>query len=216
MPVEKNRETLRIIPLGGQEEVGRNMTVFEYGAILWSWIWGLMFPEEDMPESTILSRTPAIQRQERISAAWSWVTGIWIHWAAPYPQKIEYRDHWSDLTLAMIKREWKISKRIPPTAQDDRINSVRDKIRLGKFEINFFDVEHSIMDAVGVIIKTPAGTVIHPGDWRWQDPESGKAVSIPTSQNCQVSDSDAGKLGRGGVRPAATSEKKCTKTWKNF
>ena len=55
-----------------------------------------------------------------------------------------------------------------------RINSVRDVIRLGKFTIKFFQIEHSIMDAVGVIIETPSGTVIHPGDWTLGRDKTGK------------------------------------------
>src|SRR4030042_6906393 len=46
-----------------------------------------------------------------------------------------------------------------------KIKSINDRFNLGKFRIGFFNVEHSIMDAIGVIINVPNGTVIHPGDW---------------------------------------------------
>jgi len=89
------------------------------------------------------------------------------------------------------------------------VNSVRDKIRLGKFEVSFFDVEHSVMDAVGVVLKTPAGTVIHPGDWTiGRDPVDGKTINyahlskLPSPRILMLE-----SLGSIETRSARTSEK---------
>ena len=61
-----------------------------------------------------------------------------------------------------------------------RIKSIDDKISLGNFKASFFNVEHSIMDAVGVILKTPNGTIIHPGDWTM---EKNPAYHKPVTYN---------------------------------
>ncbi|KKU52323.1 MAG: Beta-lactamase domain protein, partial [Candidatus Moranbacteria bacterium GW2011_GWE2_47_10] len=69
-----------------------------------------------------------------------------------------------DFTLALVKKKMEdFEKNSAQKLKTIRVNAISDKIRLGKFQIEFFDVEHSVMDAVGVIIKTPDGTVIHPG-----------------------------------------------------
>jgi ribonuclease J len=214
MPVEKNRETLRIIPLGGQEEVGRNMTVFEYGSDIVILDMGLMFPEEDMPGiDYIIPNASYLKGKEKNIRGVIMSHGHMDHiGAAPILlKKLNYPPIIGrDLTLAMIKKRLEdFEKNSAQQLKTMRVNSVRDKIRLGKFEINFFDVEHSIMDAVGVIIKTPAGTVIHPGDWTMdKDPESGTAVSytdlakLPSPRILMLE-----SLGAVDVRPAAASEK---------
>jgi ribonuclease J len=214
IPIEKNRETLRIIPLGGQEEVGRNMTVFEYGGDIVILDMGLMFPEEDMPGiDYIIPNASYLKGKEKNIRGVILSHGHMDHiGAAPILlKKLNYPPIIGrDLTLAMIKKRMEdFEKNSAQQLKTMRINSVRDKIRLGKFEINFFDVEHSIMDAVGVIIKTSAGTVIHPGDWTMdKNPESGTAVSyidlakLPSPRILMLE-----SLGAVDVRPAATSEK---------
>ncbi|MEA3344186.1 MAG: ribonuclease J, partial [Patescibacteria group bacterium] len=70
------------------------------------------------------------------------------------------------LTIEMIKhRQEDMDKGSSKNLKIQHINNVKDKINLGCFNISFFPVDHSIMDAVGVIIETPVATVIHPGDW---------------------------------------------------
>jgi ribonuclease J len=161
---------LRITPLGGNEEVGRNMTLFEYGGDIIILDMGIQFPEEDMPGiDYIIPNISYLKGKERNVKGVILSHGHLDHiGAAPillkelsYPPIVG-----RDLTLALVKK--KMDDFEPNSAQNlrtIRINSVSDKIRLGKFAIEFFDVEHSVMDAVGVIIKTPDGTVIHPGDW---------------------------------------------------
>jgi len=161
---------LRITPLGGNEEVGRNMTLFEYGGDIIILDMGMMFPEEDMPGiDYIIPNTSCLKGREKDIRGVIFSHGHLDHiGAAPillrelgYPPIIG-----RDLTLAMIKRkmdDFEINS--ASQLKTIRVNTVADKIKLGKFEIEFFDVEHSVMDAVGVIVKTPDGTVIHPGDW---------------------------------------------------
>jgi ribonuclease J len=161
---------LRITPLGGNEEVGRNMTLFEYGGDIIILDMGMMFPEEDMPGiDYIIPNTSCLKGREKDIRGVIFSHGHLDHiGAAP----ILLRELGNplivgrDLTLALIKKkmeDFEISS--ASQLKTIRVNTVADKIKLGKFEIEFFEVEHSVKDAVGVIVKTPDGTVIHPGDW---------------------------------------------------
>ncbi|NTV40734.1 MAG: ribonuclease J [Candidatus Moranbacteria bacterium] len=161
---------LRITPLGGNEEVGRNMTLFEYGGDIIILDMGMMFPEEDMPGiDYIIPNISYLKGKEKNVRGVILSHGHLDHiGAAPillrelgYPPIVG-----RDLTLALVKKKMEDFELNSTTnLKTIRVNAISDKVRLGKFEIEFFDVEHSVMDAVGVIIKTPDGTVIHPGDW---------------------------------------------------
>ncbi|MDX9913394.1 MAG: ribonuclease J [Candidatus Moranbacteria bacterium] len=161
---------LRIIPLGGQEEVGRNMTVFEYGSDIVILDMGIQFPEEDMPGVDYI--VPDVSylkgKEDRIRGV------IFSHGhldhigAAPillkqlnYPSIVG-----RDFTLALIKKKMEdYEKDSVSRLKIINIKDVEQKITLGSFKVSFFKVEHSVMDAVGVVLETPDGTVIHPGDW---------------------------------------------------
>lgn len=163
-------ENLRITPMGGNEEVGRNMTMFEYGGDIIILDMGIQFPEEDMPGiDYIIPNISYLKGKEKQVKGVILSHGHLDHiGAAPillrelgYPPIVG-----RDLTLALVKKKMEDhDKNSAENLKIIRVNNISDKIRLGKFEIEFFDVEHSVMDAVGVIIKTPDGTVIHPGDW---------------------------------------------------
>jgi ribonuclease J len=163
-------DTLRVIPIGGQEEVGRNMTVFEYGNDIVIVDMGMQFPEEDMPGiDYIVPNTSYLRGKEKNIRGVIFTHGHLDHiGAAPilleklgYPPIIG-----RDLTIAMVKK--KIEDHHPGSSSKLKtihVKSFRDTLRLGKFQAGFFDVEHSIMDAIGVVLATDAGTVIHLGDW---------------------------------------------------
>ena len=215
---EENKNALRIIPLGGQEEVGRNMTVFEYGGDIVILDMGLQFPEEDMPGiDYIIPNISYLKGKEKNIRGVILSHGHMDHiGAAPILlKKLNYPPIVGrDLTLAMVKKKMEdFEKNSAQQLKIMRVNSVKDKIRLGKFEISFFDVEHSIMDAVGVIIKTPSGAVIHPGDWTMdKDPMSGKIMTytdlakLPSPRILMLE-----SLGVVDVRTAAPSEKEMYK-----
>ncbi len=181
MPENSARGALRIIPLGGQEEVGRNMTVFEYDDDIIILDMGMQFPEEDMPGiDYIIPNISYLKGKEKRIRGVILSHGHLDHiGAAPlllktlgYPPVIG-----RDMTLLMVRKKMEdFEKGSAQQLKAIRIKSVADKIRLGKFEIEFFDVEHSIMDAVGAIIKTPAGTIIHPGDWTMEKGPSGESL----------------------------------------
>jgi ribonuclease J len=180
---EKPKGNLRITPMGGNEEVGRNMTIFEYDGDIIILDMGIMFPEEDMPGiDYIIPNISYLKGKEKNIRGVIFSHGHLDHiGAAPillrelgYPPIVG-----RDLTLALVKKRLEdFEKNSVQNLKIIRVNSVSDKIRLGKFAIEFFDVEHSVMDAVGVIIKTPDGTVIHPGDWTMdKNPDRNEAVS---------------------------------------
>jgi len=179
----KTVPTLRIIPLGGMEEVGRNMTVFEYGKDIVILDMGIQFPEEDMPGiDYIIPSISYLKGKEKNIRAVIFSHGHLDHiGAAPLLlPKLGFPPVMGrDLTIAMIKKRMEdFEKNSAKRLDIIKINSVNDRFNLGKFRIGFFNIEHSIVDAVGVIINTPQETVIHPGDWTMEkNPVSGQSLT---------------------------------------
>ena len=174
--------SLKIIPLGGQEEVGRNCTVFEYDDDIVILDMGLQFADEDMPGiDYIIPNVSYLRGKEKNIRGVLFSHGHLDHIGAA-PILLEQLGNppiiGRKLTLAMIKHRQEDYKRgTTKNLKTITINSIDQKINLGKFQISFFQVEHSIIDAVGVIITTPHGTVIHPGDWMIEDdPIIGQVV----------------------------------------
>jgi len=165
-----SNETLRVIPIGGCEEVGRNMTVFEYGNDIIILDMGIQFPEEDMPGiDYIIPNISYLRGKEKNIRAVIFSHGHLDHIGAAqilleklgYPPVVG-----RNFTLAMIKK--RMEDYAPGSAKKLKtilVKTINDRFTFGKFKIGFFDIEHSIMDAVGVILGTPSGNIIHPGDW---------------------------------------------------
>ncbi len=173
---------LKIIPLGGQEEVGRNCTIFEYDNDIVILDMGLQFADEDMPGiDYIIPNVSYLRGKEKNIRGVIFSHGHLDHIGAA-PILLEQLGNppiiGRKLTLAMIKHRQEDYKRgTTKSLKTITIDSLNQKITLGKFQISFFQVEHSIIDAVGVIIQTPHGTVIHPGDWMIEEnPLEGPAV----------------------------------------
>ncbi|MFN3396011.1 MAG: ribonuclease J, partial [Thermodesulfovibrionales bacterium] len=157
---------LSIIPLGGVEEIGLNSTVIEYGDDLILIDAGLMFPEEDMlgVDFVIPDFSYVLDNKEKIK-------GILIthghedHTGAlPFLMKeIDVPIYGTPLTLGLIKEKLK-----EHNLEHIRLIPVRprDIIQLGIFEIEFVRVTHSIVDGVGLGIKTPLGRIVHTGDFK--------------------------------------------------
>ncbi|HUV81298.1 MAG TPA: ribonuclease J [Patescibacteria group bacterium] len=162
----------RIVPLGGQEEVGRNMTVFEYENDIVIVDMGIQFPEEDMPGiDYIIPNINYLKDKSKKIKAVVFTHGHLDHiGAAPilleklgYPLVIS-----REFTVALIRRKMEEYKK----GSTSRLKTIqlkpnlsKERINLGQLKLSFFDVEHSIMDSVGVVISSPAATVIHMGDW---------------------------------------------------
>lgn len=176
------KDTLRIIPIGGQEEVGRNMTVFEYGEDIVIVDMGMQFAEEDMHGiDYIVPNISYLRGKEKNIRGVIFTHGHLDHiGAAPilleqlgYPPIVG-----RDLTIAMIRHKVEDYKKgASARLKEIRVKTFHDTVRLGNFQAGFFDVEHSIMDAIGVVLATPQGTVLHLGDWTiGHDPVDGKHI----------------------------------------
>jgi len=162
--------TLKIIPLGGCEEVGRNMTVFEFGQDIVILDMGLQFPEEDMPGvDFVIPNTEYLKGKEKNIRGVIFSHGHLDHiGASPIllkklnnPQIIG-----RPLTLEMVKhRVEDFDKNSSKKLKTLYVQSLDQKIALGNFTLSFFQIDHSVMDAVGVILETPVATILHPGDW---------------------------------------------------
>ena len=169
--MQKTTKTpLRIIPLGGCEEVGRNMTVFEYGKDIVILDMGIQFPEEDMPGiDYVIPNAEYLKGKEKNIRAVIFSHGHLDHIGAAHillPKLGNPLIIGRPLTIEMIKRRQEESRRgSSKKLRISYIKDINDKIDLGAFKVSFFAVDHAIIDAVGTILQVPVATVVHPGDW---------------------------------------------------
>ncbi|MEP6696611.1 MAG: ribonuclease J [Pseudonocardiales bacterium] len=170
---------LRVIALGGLGEIGRNMAVFEFGGRLLIVDCGVLFPEVDQPGvDLILPDFTAIRDRLDDVEAVVLTHGHEDHIGAlPYllREKADLPLVGSRFTLALV--EAKLSEhRIKPFTLEVREG---DRERLGPFDCEFFAVNHSIPDALAVGIRTPAGLVLHTGDFKMdQLPLDGRLTDL--------------------------------------
>ena len=171
---------LRIIPLGGVSEIGKNMMVMEYADDIIIIDAGLMFPSEEMLgiDLVIPDISYLLERQEKIKGI------IITHGhedhvgALPYllPQ-LNTPVYSTKLTRGLISVKLKERKAL--TGAKLEVVSPKEQITLGKFKVEFFPVCHSIPDSVGLIIYTPVGTVVHSGDFKLDyTPVDGKPTEL--------------------------------------
>ena len=163
------QQNLRIIPLGGLEEVGRNMMVLEYEKDIIIIDMGFQFPEEDMPGIDYIMPNTAYLKDKKEKIRGVIIThGHYDHIGA-IPHSMGRLGnppiYTAPLTRGMIlKRQEDF-----PHAPKLNIHEVKptDKIQLGCFKIEFFHVNHNIPDALGLIIETPVGLIVHTGDFKF-------------------------------------------------
>jgi len=168
---ELQKNILRIIPLGGCEEVGRNMTVFEYNSDIIIIDMGLEFPQEDTPGiDYIIPNTDYLKGKEKNIRGVIFTHGHLDHTGAS-PILLEKLNNpliiGAKLTVHMVKGRVEDYKK--GTAQNLKtkiISSTEGVLKLGVFKVKFFPVEHNIIDSIGIILETPVATAIHPGDWK--------------------------------------------------
>jgi ribonuclease J len=165
-PDLKEAGSLLIIPLGGVEEIGLNMTVFQYADDLIIVDAGLMFPEEEMlgvdiviPDYSYILDNREIEKGIILTHGNEDHTG-----ALPFLLKeINVPVFGTALTLALVRE--KLNEHNLPDIQLVAVKP-RDIITLGQFKIEFIRVTHSIVDGVGLGIRTPLGNIIHTGDFK--------------------------------------------------
>ncbi|AEB43526.1 MULTISPECIES: ribonuclease J [Micromonospora] len=170
---------LRIIPLGGLGAIGRNMTVFEYDGKLLVVDCGVLFPDVEQPGVDLILPDfgPILDRLDDIQAI------VLTHGhedhigAVPYllAHKADIPLVGSQFTLALVEAKL-AERRIQPYTLTVREGG---RERLGPFECEFFAVNHSIPDALAVAIRTPAGLVLHTGDFKMdQLPLDGRITDL--------------------------------------
>ena len=188
---EKPSGKIRIIPLGGLGEIGKNMTVVEYDNDMVVIDCGLGFPDDDMPGIDLV--TPDITYLE---ANKDRIRGILLTHghedhigAVPYVLRtINPPIYGTPLTLGIIKN--KLEEHSLPWKPDLRTVKAGSRVRLGAIEAEFIHVNHSIADACAIALHTPLGTLIHTGDFKLDTtPIDGDMMDIVR----------LGELGREGV-----------------
>lgn len=158
---------LKIIPLGGLNEIGKNMTVFEYENDIIVVDCGIAFPEDEMlgvdlviPDITYLERNKNKVKALIITHGHEDHIG-----AIPYfLKKINVPIYGTKLTLGLIKAKL-VEHNLEKSATLKEVKP-RDEVKLGKFKVEFIKMTHSIADSVAVAITTPFGIVFHTGDFK--------------------------------------------------
>jgi len=175
-----SKPRLKIIPLGGLSEIGKNMLMIEHGNDIIIIDVGFMFPEEEMlgidlviPDISYLLEKKDKVRGIIITHGHEDHTG-----ALPYilPQ-LNVPVYATKLTQGLISVKLKERKALDGAKLETIATG--ESFSLGKFKIEFFPVCHSIPDAVGLIINTPIGTLVHSGDFKIDyTPVSGKPTDL--------------------------------------
>lgn len=182
---------LKIIPLGGLGEIGKNMTAFEFGGDIIVVDCGMGFPDEDMygvdmvlPDISYLKANASRVRGIIITHGHEDHIG-----AVPYVLKeLDVPIYTMPLTAALI--ELKLEEHDLLYNTQIFTKKVGSSFRLGAFTIEFINVNHSIPDAVALAIGTPIGTVIHTGDFK---------IDVTPIQGSMMDIARLGQLGNDGV-----------------
>lgn len=183
---------LRIIPIGGLDEIGKNLTAFEYSNEIIIVDCGMAFPDDDMPgvDMVINDITYLVKNRQKIKGIFL-THGHEDHIGGlPYFLKeINVPVYGTRLTLGLVEHKLK---------EHNMVSSVKlIRARAGQtvkisncFSVEFITTNHSIADSVALAIKTPLGTVIHMGDWKIDStPIVGDMIDLTR----------LGELGREGV-----------------
>ena len=182
---------IRIIPLGGLGEIGKNMTAIEYENDLIVIDCGLGFPEEDMPGIDLV--IPDISYLEANKEK---IRGVLLTHghedhigAIPYLLRtINPPIYGTPLTLGIIRN--KLEEHVLPWKPSLCTVNAGDKIKLGAVTAEFIHVNHSIADACAIALHTPLGTILHTGDFKLDtSPIDGEMMDIVR----------LGELGREGI-----------------
>ncbi len=184
--------TLRIIPLGGLGEIGKNMTAIEYGEDIVVIDCGLAFPDEDMPgvDLVIPDVSYLVKNQARLRGILL-THGHEDHIGAiPYVlQQIRTPIYGTRLTVGIVKN--KLEETSLPYEPELKTVEAGDTVELGAIKAEFIHVNHSIADACCIALHTPAGVVFHTGDFKLDvSPIDGKMIDLVR----------IGQLGEEGVK----------------
>lgn len=181
-------QQLRIIPLGGLGEIGKNMTVYEYGRNMMIVDCGVMFPDNELYGIDLVLPDFEYVLQNRDKLRGILLThGHMDHIAAlPYLlREIKTTIYGTPLTLGLVERQLK-EKNVLHNADLQVLGKhpqtgLHKTVHLGSFKVTPFAVAHSIPDSVGFVIDTPVGAVVHTGDYKLDEtPSGGRTTDLAT------------------------------------
>ncbi len=185
------KSKLKIIPLGGLNEIGKNMTVFSYGNDMFILDCGMAFPDEDMLgiDIVIPDFTFVVKNKDKIRGV------VLTHGHEDHIGGLAYLlkemnipIYGTNLTLGLVQNKLK-EHNLLSGAKLNRL-SPGDTVGLGAFKIEFIRSNHSIPDAVVVAIHTPMGVILHTGDFKIDTtPIQGEMIDLAR----------IGELGKRGV-----------------
>ncbi len=162
-----SKKPIKIIPLGGLLEIGKNITLYEYDGDMFLVDCGMAFPDEEMPgiDIVIPDFSYVLENKDKIKGM------VVSHGhedhigAIPYLlREFNVPIYATRLTIGLIEGKLKEHKLLS-SAKLNTINPGQ-VVNFGKFDVEFIHVNHSIPDAVAFAIKCPAGTVVHTGDFK--------------------------------------------------
>ncbi len=157
---------IRIVPLGGVEEIGKNMTMIEYGDDIILIDIGFQFKDENTPGiDYILPNTRYVEERKNKIKAVIITHGHLDHIGGiPYvmPRIGNPPLYTRMLTSVMVKKRQEEFAHVPPL--DIKVVEKDETITLGALKVKFFAVTHTIPDAMGIIVETPHGSIVHTGD----------------------------------------------------
>jgi len=173
----KKKTRLRVIPLGGLDEIGKNMTVLEYGPDMIVIDAGLMFPDEDHPGVDLIlpDYSYIIKRKDKlrgivITHGHEDHTGALPYLLKELGQPVPILGTRLTLGLISVKLEEQHIKK--PKLREVRAGG---HVSLGAFGLDFMAVNHSIPDGIALVVRTPLGNVLHTGDFKFdQTPIDGR------------------------------------------
>jgi len=178
--VERNKDAVHIIPLGGFEEVGRNMMLFEYKNDIVIIDMGIQFPEKETPGiDYIIPNISYLKGKEKnirgviITHGHLDHIGAIPHLIGPLGNPTIYA---TALTEAVVKKRMEDFPRAPKL--DVQHIDDTSVIKLGAFTIRFFPVAHNIPEGVGMEIDTPVGIIVHPGEFKFHYDREMNAVGV--------------------------------------
>ncbi len=161
-------DKLKIIVLGGCEEVGRNCTLLEYKNDIIIIDMGLQFPEENMPGiDYIIPNMSYLKGKEKKIKGVIITHGHYDHIGAiPHtiPNIGNPTVYALPMSAAIIKKR---QEDYHTTPLNLKVTKATDVLKLGSFKVSFFHINHNIPDSVGIVIETPVGVVCHTGDWKF-------------------------------------------------
>ena len=189
--VKTDKPTVNIIPLGGLEQIGMNITAFEYGETIIVVDCGLAFPEEDMLGiDLVIPDTTYLEKNASRIKGFVFTHGHEDHiGAVPYIlKKVKAPLYGTRLTMGLI--ESKLSEHGMLRETKRNVVCYGDEITLGDFKVEFIRTNHSISDACALAIKSEAGIIVHTGDFKVDyTPVYGDPIDLQRF----------GELGRQGV-----------------